>query len=183
MAVHRESVPPRTLEDWRIWEDACIQTNNRQWLPGDSIRIDWPEGFVPDVAPGWIPLAEDHPFKGRIFCWRCLAEAAGFPASDAPHKRDAVCWGPADGDADAEDADPDTGEALPFWADFDIPDADEAVRRIREFFADPEAVRDYARNAYVIAEVADEQPEPSPPIRRGYDTGTFFYDGPTAEDH
>ena len=111
VAVHRKPEPPRTVEEWRVWEDACIQTNRRDLLPGDSIRINWPEGYEPEVGPGWIPLAEDHPFKGRDFCWRCLAEASGFPTGDAPHRRVDICF-EADGDPDAEDDQQDASEAF-----------------------------------------------------------------------
>lgn len=200
MAVHRESVPPRSLAEWQRWEDTAIVSGNRRWLPGDEIRIKWPEGFVIEVAPGWIPLAEDHPFKGRVFCWRCLAEASGFATGDAPHKRDAVCWGPPSGDTDAEDPDPDTGEA------FRLATIDQtSVGPVHE---PPWVIGPDGRHQYAETAAADEQPEPSPADRdealrrcaaglglpedivsppepgterwrRGYDTGTFFYDGPT----
>lgn len=180
MAVHRKPEPPRTLEDWRVWEDACIQTNRRDWLPGDSIRITLPEGWRDDW-PGirWTPLAEDHPFKGCDFCWRCLAEASGFAAGSAPHARDwgAVCF-EASGDPDAEDGDPDS-------VTFDVEVTPDEIRRIAPEglpICDPSrpALAGEAEHrvwwqagASIVAE-GDDRPDDFA------DTGTFFYDGPGA---
>ena len=86
---------PESKYEWQLWQAAVRDTfpeKVAEWLPG-NIRINWPEDLRPSVGPGWIPLAEDHPFKGHHFCWRCVAEAQGFPTGGAPHKRDAICWG------------------------------------------------------------------------------------------
>ena len=78
--------PPHSREEWEVWTDACIQTNRRHLIPEDiGIRV-WPEGIT--QGPSWFTLAEDHPFKGAEFCWRCIAEAQGFPAFEViPHRR------------------------------------------------------------------------------------------------
>lgn len=118
--------PPRTRIDWEVWVDACIRTNRQNWVPGDEISINWPEGFFPEVGPGWIPLAENHPFKGTEWCWRCIAEAQGIPVGAAPHRTQAwvICWRPeepqppgriepeqASRDPSAEDGKQDQGPA------------------------------------------------------------------------
>lgn len=121
MAVDRKPEPPGSAEDWDVWVDACIQTNSRQYLPTD-IGLRWPEG---EPWPGnqgvtWIPLAEDHPFQGHSFCWRCIAEAEGWSLPDVvPHAREigTVCWESStldgvqqelsDRDEAAEDSEPD----------------------------------------------------------------------------
>ena len=196
VAVDRQSEPPRTLAQWRQFEAWCRYLGDERWLPGDSIRIDWPEGERIEVGPGWIPVAEDHPFKGCHFCWRCLAEAQEFPTGNAPHKRDAICW-EASGDPDAEDGQPDACETLPIWGRYgqppEHPGAAEAVRRIAETLDLPEdvicpGVADPSRPALAGEEefrvwwqagasiVAKGNERPTDFA----DTGTFFYDGPGA---
>lgn len=109
--------PPHSAEEWSIWQDACIQTNRRHFLPQDIHIRSWPEGFP--EGPSWLPLAEDHPFKGTEWCWRCVAEAQGVPDAEAvPHRRakHVICWGPAEGNEATEHAEQDPGsssESLP----------------------------------------------------------------------
>ena len=203
VAVHREPEPPRTLEDWRIWEDACIQTNRRDWLPSpETLRIGFPYRGDWVESPTWVPAAEDHPFKGRAFCWRCVAEAQGFPTGNAPHKRDAICF-EASGDPDAEDGQPDPGEGIPVDA-LTREAAERYLRQgVRSFdpaedvvgpgVADPtrpalsgkeEFRRWWHAGASIVSGAEGNGPGPDPAAepedRPGYDTGTFFYDGPTA---
>lgn len=105
--------PPHSAEEWSIWQDACIQTNRRHFLPQDFHIRRWPDGFP--SGPGWLPLAEDHPFKGSEFCWRCVAEASGLAGCEVvPHRRaeHVICWGPAEGNPDPEDTEPDPGPAV-----------------------------------------------------------------------
>lgn len=105
--------PPHFAEEWSIWQDACIQANRRDLLPQDLRVRRWPEGFPSGI--GWTPVAQDHPFTGSHFCWRCVAEASGLAGCEVvPHRRarHVICWGPAEGDTDAEDGQPDPGPSV-----------------------------------------------------------------------
>lgn len=104
--------PPHSAEEWRVWQDACIQTLRRDLLPEDIHIRSWPDGVTQGAS--WLPFAEDHPFKGYEFCWRCVAEASGFPSGEVvPHRRarHVLCWAPPEGNADPEDTQPDPGPA------------------------------------------------------------------------
>lgn len=128
--MDRKPEPPGSAEEWDVWVDACIQTNSRHYLPTD-IGFKWPEGepWPSNRGVSWIPLAEDHPFKGCSFCWRCIAEAEGWPLPDViPHDREigTVCWEPSPldrveqelsgRDEAAEDAESDGTEGRPIAA-------------------------------------------------------------------
>jgi hypothetical protein len=125
--------PPHNREEWQVWADACIQTNRRDQFPQVFRINNWPEGLREGIS--WLPLAEDHPFKGSEFCWRCIAEAQAVAGCEVvPHRRGehVICWGPeqplpfdgvkqeqAGGDAAAEDAEPDPRATEPptGWSD------------------------------------------------------------------
>lgn len=121
MAVDGKPEPPKSVAEWEAWADACIQTNCRDWLPDGRPTAAWPrwqpiEGLETQWEAFWAPTAENHPFKGALFCWRCVAEAQGIPASQFNHlgtdDPEDVCWGgsQAEGDPSAEDPEPDPGQ-------------------------------------------------------------------------
>lgn len=100
--------PPHSAEEWNVWQDACIQTNRRDLIPKDIGIRQWPDGIT--QGPGWLILAEDHPFAGFEICWRCIAEAQGFPLSEGlPHRRTGgvICWGPAERNQAPDDTEQD----------------------------------------------------------------------------
>lgn len=159
MAIHGQSEPPRTLEEWIAWADSCVETD---WLPRSS---EWKGRFQSGGA--WVPSAENHPFKGCAFCWRCLADASYFPPSDAPHARDAICF-EADGDPDAEDPDEDDCETVEI-----VTFAGDVVREVK--ICDPSrpalaGSEEFRRWWHVGASIVGQD---------FADTGTFFYDPPT----
>ena len=105
MAVHRKPAPPRTLAQWRHWAEKHPDS-----IPEDIGIRNWPEGQT--EGPSWIPLANDHPLKGSEFCWRCIAEAQGFPTGAVPHCSwpYVICWIEQEqtgGNAYTKDPDPD----------------------------------------------------------------------------
>lgn len=158
LAVHRKPEPPRTLEEWEVWYDACVQSNNRQWLP-----LSWSVRWAEDGGiwgASWLPSAEDHPFTGRWFCWRCIAEATnrGTPgAYTHDDASDAICW--AVGTA-AEAQPSSDGDA----------DACEGVEGV------PADFRDTWPPSWTDHEAADEQQVQAPsPVA---DTGNLFWPPP-----
>jgi hypothetical protein len=111
--------PPHSAEEWEVWVRQA-KRYRADWLPEDIGIRDWPEGIT--QGPGWFTLAEDHPFTGAEFCWRCIAEAQGFPAFEViPHRRTehVICWGPSEGNEAPEDPEPNAGPAEPptGWSD------------------------------------------------------------------
>ncbi len=104
--------PPQSIEEWRVWEDACIQAGHREYIPENIGFTAWPDGVT--QGPSWLILAQDHPFAGYEICWRCIAEAQKYPLPEGfPHRRSeyVTCWAPPEGDADTEDLQPDSGPA------------------------------------------------------------------------
>lgn len=102
--------PPRTLADWQEWQRRCREKGKfGQWA-----AAPWVGGVAEGTPVQWVITAEDHPFKGQAFCWRCVAEAQGLAGTSkrAAHYRDpeVICW-EAVGDPATEDRDPDTSEA------------------------------------------------------------------------
>lgn len=109
MAVDRKPEPPRSAAAWREWSERCRKQGDwgKARIPPLSEYPDW---FVPER---WTFTAEDHPFEGAQFCWRCVAEAQGHEVGDTPHVRrgEAICFQQAEGDPAAEDRDEDPGQA------------------------------------------------------------------------
>jgi hypothetical protein len=197
MADDRQPDPPRTVAAWLGWELHCKTIGREDWLPDPEIfRLTFRDGYNwPEDAPGisWIPLAEDHPHAGRRWCWRCLAQTRDVAPGPVPHDRTpgVICF-QADRDADAEDRVEDSRAPEPVRiADPARPALASEAEHRPWWQAGASIVRDEAA-------AADEQPQPSPPVpgvrhedgtpfrvrpvRQGYDTGTIFYDGPTATD-
>lgn len=198
MATDRKPEPPRTAAAWIGFRVHCKTIGKPEWA--DIPPIVWPEDepWKPQHGPRWIPVAEDHPFKGCTFCWRCLAEAQGDTAGGIPHNRTGgvICF-QADRDPGTEDRVEDVGGTPQVgFADPARPAlAGEAEFR-QWWLTGASIVRDGADETAAV----DEQPQPSPPddtepdrlrtaeadgawtpsFRKGYDTGSFFYDGPTA---
>lgn len=114
MALDRKPDPPRTIEEWRVWEDACIQTLNRQWLPQGEPSAWWPFDAKGSSEGFWYPTAKGHPFAGTYFCWRCIAEAQGFPPRVTGHvaadDAEILCF-QATRNETPVDSEPDTREA------------------------------------------------------------------------
>ena len=76
--------PPTTLDEWREWEANCAKAYRWSWIP-KLPAMEWPEGVT--EGAGWFTTAPDHPFKGKTFCLRCLAEAQEFTGCETvPHK-------------------------------------------------------------------------------------------------
>lgn len=152
MAADRKPEPPRTLEEWRAWSRKA----KRYWLP-TLVRINWPENL--QSGPGWAPFAYDHPFAGRTFCWRCIAEAEDFPDREGiPHWSKAICWGPTEGDQAPEHTEPDTftpEECAAFDRGFGIEDAPPVADTGNLFWPPP----GWSSRAEC------EYPEESPPVR------------------
>lgn len=178
VAVHRQSEPPRTLEEWQRWAGQA----KRVWLPDpEDFWIRWPESepWKGGQGIGWIPVAEDHPFKGREFCWRCLAEAQGFAPGVVPHRNQsgAICF-EAVGDPGTEDPDedgvqpPEVGFADPARPAL----AGEAEHRIW-WNAGASIVRETDHRDTWPPSWTDELPEPTPP-EQAVDTGTVFWEPP-----
>lgn len=107
MAVHGQPEPPRTLAAWHRFQEECWRQQRYEWA--EVVRLDrHPAGFTPSR---WEFTAEDHPFKGTQFCWRCLAEASGGPIGEAQHCRryGVICWGPPTAANSTEDREQDGG--------------------------------------------------------------------------
>jgi hypothetical protein len=165
MAVDGKPEPPRTLGQWLEfirWARA-----RPDWFPGKhALSIRWPKEWEGTRGPSWIPLAQDHPFKGQSWCWRCLAEAQGVEGIAVPHDSEggAICWGGGQAAPSAEDPDPDTGQArLSITAD---------GRQVVS-----------ASEAWITKLDPEGQPIPGTrerlfPPAEGVDTGTIFYTPP-----
>ena len=101
--------PPTTIHEWRGFVTLCERSLRTDWLP-EKIALNWPDNVTEGAA--WLPLADDHPFKGRAFCWRCLAEAGSVKQGDPnpPHKTSGftICFEAARDEA-AEHSEQDAG--------------------------------------------------------------------------
>jgi hypothetical protein len=184
VAVHRKPEPPRTLSQWREFEAWCWYLGDERWLPAaEDFRISPP---VEAGGLGWIPLAEDHPFKGCEFCWRCLAEASGYAPGLVPHRSGAhgICF-QADGTPDTEDPDEDGCETVTISTG-----AGHVVAEVRvcdpsrPALAGSEEFRQWWQAGASIVAEGNDYRNTWPPSwtdeDAGRDTGTFFYDGPVA---
>lgn len=111
MAVDGKPEPPRTAAAWIGWEVQARRLGKwEEWAQVPAVRFDGQANRIE-----WVPGAEDHPFKGQAFCWRCVAEAQGLPAGAGQHAvfEDTICWGGHEAAPDAEDPEPDASEAGP----------------------------------------------------------------------
>lgn len=117
MAVDRKPEPPRTLAEWQTWA-AKAKQYRADWLPKRT------DAFWPRTGGScWSPVAEDHPFKGERFCWRCITKASGWKTRSFAHTKHpgAICWKPptadriepeqAARDDPTEDGEQDSGQA------------------------------------------------------------------------
>jgi hypothetical protein len=188
MADDRKPEPPCTLEAWLRFVIHCETDGKPEWLPSDeNLQISWPEfDWTGDPGPSWFSTAPDHPFQGRSFCWRCLAEAQGFTAGAVPHcTTDYVtCWGPAE--SSSGDGDQDSEQAVgTVTSTYELPDGSiGATVTVTEVGQADEI--DYWSNEtdnadFVSPPVPGLQHTDGTPVRirpQAVDTGTFFYTPP-----
>lgn len=149
MAVHGKPEPPRTLAAWHRFQEECWRQQRYDWLPKpDTLGIPW---IV------WSALAEDHPFKGSRWCWRCVAEAIGSPVGASTHisTNGTICWGKTEGDPGTEDRQQDTR-----------PPGDESTSDWTE------AGRQFVREGLTAGGLIEAG------RTYGVDTGTIFYTPP-----
>lgn len=102
---------PRSEAEWHAFCALAEDDGRYYWYEGSGIEVRWPLDPPFTDGPTWVPSAEDHPFKGTHFCWRCVAEARGNPSPQVPHCREGagICWWQeAGGQPPAQDAVPDT---------------------------------------------------------------------------
>lgn len=166
MAVDRKPEPPRTAAAWIGWEVQARRLGKwEEWAQVPAFQFD---GQASQIE--WIPGAEDHPFKGQSWCWRCVAEAQGLSASAGQHAvfEGTICWGGHEATPHAEDAEPDTREA---------------GARVT---VDEQGI--HAAEAWITKLDPEGQPIPGsrerlfPPaedVRQAVDTGTIFYTPPS----
>lgn len=110
MAPDGRPEPPRTLAAWHRFQEECWRQQRYDWLPKEWEPSDFADQTRDDISEAvWFAAAQDHPFKGSSWCWRCLAEAHGAPCSHIPHvvREDAICWSPAERRTATEDGQQD----------------------------------------------------------------------------
>lgn len=140
---------PRSLAEWAAFHQwATLAGRWSDWKLFPPQLREYPEGYVPER---WEPTAEDHPFKGTQWCWRCLTEATGWrPTGEVSHCRPGtgICW---------------------YQATISFSAAQNAVQDTRPT-GDPNSSDWTAAGRQYVAEAVEGS--------KAVDTGTIFYDPP-----